>query len=474
MMIKLTFLHTNDIHGRVSQLSRIASLVRQIRRECTNRGEYCLFVDAGDSEDITMLESSLTKGSAMEAILSGAGCDHVALGNAIPIRYGQQAITNLAKHFGHPLLCANMKDGYGNLVEGLQSMAIESFGGLSVAVIGLTAPLPEYSSFFKLQMDQPADLLPELITTAKEQGAKTIILLSHLGSSNDLKLAEQVNGIDLIIGAHDHKELYPPLQVNGTIIVQAGEFGKHLGRIDLTLDPHTGKVIEYQGQLIPIIEDIPLDPQTQAALETEQKRVQEMMDQEVGYLEGAFDLSDDDECESGNLLADALLERMQGAQLSLALAAHWQTGLEAGRLSQGSLFAANRSTANPGKVELTGAQILQFLQEALKPENRSRKLHSLRGRSVGGPHISGAVLFCTEETEDIFIEINGKLLDLNQKYLVATTDMELSDIVGYLVIPDEQVEYEVPTIMPEVLQDYIARHSPLRVPKSRFVTPPKK
>jgi 5'-nucleotidase len=474
-MIKLTFLHTNDIHGRVSQLSRIASLVRQIRQECTNRGESCLFVDAGDSEDTTLLESSLTKGSAMEAILRGAGCEFVALGNAIPIRYGQQAIADLARHFGHPLLCANMKDEHGNLVDGLQSMAFETHGGHKIAIIGLTAPLDVYSTFFKLQMSQPAELLPELIREAKEQGAKTIIILSHLGSSNDLKLAEQVNGIDLIIGAHDHKELYPPVLVNETIIVQAGEFGKHLGRIDLTLDPHTGKVIEYQGELIPITEDIPIDPSTQEALETERKRAQQMMDREIGYLEAAFELSDDSECAAGNLLADALLERMQGAQLALALAAHWQTGLESGRLSQGALFAANRSTGNPGKVELTGSQILQFLREALKPENSSRKLHSLRGRSVGGPHIAGAVVKrYPENPDELIVELDGKPLDPDQKYLVAASDMEFSDIVGYLVIPDEQIEYEIPTIMPEVLQDYITRHSPLPVPKSRFVTPPKK
>src|SRR5512143_2299174 len=84
-MTKLTILHTNDIHGRVAQLMRIASLVREVRQKAEQQGEYCLYVDAGDSEDTTMLESSLTKGSAMEALLRAAGCEQAALGNAIPI-----------------------------------------------------------------------------------------------------------------------------------------------------------------------------------------------------------------------------------------------------------------------------------------------------------------------------------------------------------------------------------------------------
>ena len=55
-MTHLTILHTNDLHGRVPQLLRIATLVRQIRREAEAAGGYCLYVDAGDSEDTTLLE----------------------------------------------------------------------------------------------------------------------------------------------------------------------------------------------------------------------------------------------------------------------------------------------------------------------------------------------------------------------------------------------------------------------------------
>ena len=149
-MISLTILHTNDLHGRIGQLSRIATLVRQIRRDVEAAGGYCLFVDAGDSEDTTLLESSLTKGSAMEAILRGAGCDYVALGNAIPIRYGHQAVAELAKHFGRPLLCANMKDENGKLVEGLEAFSIRTLGSLCLGLIGLTAPIDSYTTFFKL------------------------------------------------------------------------------------------------------------------------------------------------------------------------------------------------------------------------------------------------------------------------------------------------------------------------------------
>jgi 2',3'-cyclic-nucleotide 2'-phosphodiesterase (5'-nucleotidase family) len=82
----------------------------------------------------------------MEAILRAAGCDYAALGNAIPIRYGHQAIADLAEHFGRPLLCANMSDENGNLVVGLEPFSIETLGSLKVGFIGLTAPTPAYET----------------------------------------------------------------------------------------------------------------------------------------------------------------------------------------------------------------------------------------------------------------------------------------------------------------------------------------
>src|SRR5215216_426654 len=467
-MINLTLLHTNDIHGRVTQLTQIASLVRTIRQEVEAAGGYCLFVDAGDSEDTTLLESSLTKGSAMEAILRGAGCEFAALGNAIPLRYGHEAISDLAKHFGRPLLCANMSDENGRLVEGLEPYAITTFGSLKVGILGLTDTFLGYTSFFKLKMDQPADVLPGLITNARTEGAKTIVLLSHLGSNKDVLLPEEIDGIDVIIGAHDHKEINPPLVVRDTIITQAGDFGRLLGRLDLTLDPVTGKVIHHEGTLIPITEEIPPDPITQQTVEAERARAHQVMNHEIGILEAQFEHSVERECAVGNLLVDALLKRVEGAQIAFVLD-HWENGLESGPLTRGALFSANRSTANPAKAELTGEQILQFLREALKLENSSRQLRQLRGRPIGLPHVGGAQVRYSENLEEIEVKINEETLKPTQKYIVASTDMEFADFVGYLVIPFEQVEYEVPIIMPEVLEQYIARHSPLGKPKGNRI-----
>lgn len=469
-MIKLTILHTNDLHGRVEQLLHIATLVRQIRSEVEENGGACLYLDAGDSEDTSNLESSLTKGSAMEAILHGAGCDYAALGNAIPLRYGPESVENLATHFGKPLLCGNMFNAQGHLINGLEPYTIQIFDKLKVGMIGLTDPMDVYRVVFKLDAKKPDDVLPGLIDDVRSQGAKFIILLSHLSSPVDQYVAENIPGIDVIIGGHDHKKLYPPLDINGTLIVQAGEYGQFLGRLDLEIDESTGKIVRYGADLLPVEETLPIDSQAQKAVENEYRRVQAIMQKKIGVLEEAIGLSKDSECVAGNLLADALLNRAEGAQIAFVLAGHWTNGLDAGVVTQGELFAANRSTANPARVDLSGEQILTFMREALKPENAARSLHSLRGGLIGMPHVAGMqVRYDPNDLSALEIEIGNEPLIEDKKYLVASTDMEFSEYVNYLIIPDERIEYEVPTIMPEVLEDYIRENSPLNVPKGNRI-----
>jgi hypothetical protein len=129
------------------------------------------------------------------------------------------------------------------------------------------------------------------------------------------------------------------------------------------------------------------------------------------------------------------------------------------------LYAANRSAANPARVELTGEQIEQFFRASLDLEKAQRTPKALRGRKIGLPHIAGmTICYDPSDRTSLEIHVNGNPLEKERKYIAATTDLELSNIAGYLVVPDEEVEYEVPTIMPEVLEDYIKKNSPLPKP----------
>ncbi|MEA5077068.1 MAG: bifunctional UDP-sugar hydrolase/5'-nucleotidase [Anaerolineaceae bacterium] len=470
-MIRLTVLHTNDLHGRVEQLARIASLVRSIRHQVQGEGGVCYYFDCGDSEDNRQLESSLTKGAAMDALLAASGCDAAALGNAIPIRYGHQAIAGLSRAFGKPILCANLLDEHGQQIEGLQPYQWLELDGFKIVLIGLTDPLPPYETIYHLKTSAPQQILPELVLEVRAAGARTVILLSHLSSPVDLDLAASVPGVDLILGGHDHKILYPPQQVNGCWVAQTGQFGQHLGRLDLTLDEVSGKVLSLSAQLLDIPETLPQEDAVVQAMQKEQAYAQDLMQNVIGIVEQPLDLAIDRECAAADLLADALLARYPQAECALTLVGHWLTPLPAGEISQGGLFAACRSTANPCITHLTGAQILEFLRNGLKSENSSRVFdRHLRGGFVGWPHVAGLqVQWDGVDTDSVQVWLGNEALQAKRTYTVAATDMEFSEFIGYLILPDERVEYEVPTVVPEVLQEHITRNSPIwQIPGDRI------
>ncbi len=459
--LHLTLLHTNDLHGRVNQLTRIGTLVRSIRQEVELKEGYCLYVDAGDCEDSILLESALTKGSAMDAILRGAGCDQVVLGNAIPFRYGIQAIAGLAERFGKPILCANMQWKDGSIPEGIVPYVIEDLNGFKLGIIGLTAPIDAYQPF-NVSVKSPREIAPGLIEQLKSEGARFIILLSHLGKKYDLELVEVVDGIDIIIGGHSHDRIYPPLLVNNTVIVQAGQYGEVLGRLDLEIDRDSGDVLSHRAELIQVDEELLEDSVVLSVVEQEKQRAKRIMDIEIGCLRNNIDYLEGKESDAGNLLADALLSCYPDGQVAFVMGEHWEEGLKAGILTKGTLFSVNRSTGNPGIIKVTGKQLEQFFLTALNPENINKRTPQMRGRMNGVPHVAGMrIIAHGHDPDSVELFIGDRKIRPDEIVTAVISDFEISEILNYLPIPDAQVDYDIPTILPEVLEKYIRQHGPI-------------
>ncbi len=92
-------------------------------------------------------------------------------------------------------------------------------------------------------------------------GVNKIVAITHIGYDdnpavdNDLNLAAQVEGIDVIVGGHSHTQLDKPVVVDAdgtpTIIVQAYQYNEFLGTLDVEFD-NNGVVVKHAGQLIKI------------------------------------------------------------------------------------------------------------------------------------------------------------------------------------------------------------------------------
>lgn len=68
----------------------------------------------------------------------------------------------------------------------------------------------------------------------KEDGCDYVIALTHMRMPNDIKLAENVDEIDLILGGHDHN--YDVQVINGRHIIKSGTDFRELSKVTVNLD----------------------------------------------------------------------------------------------------------------------------------------------------------------------------------------------------------------------------------------------
>jgi 2',3'-cyclic-nucleotide 2'-phosphodiesterase (5'-nucleotidase family) len=428
--VKLTILHTNDVHGRVDGLARVATLVRRIRAETP---WPVLYLDAGDVEETTAPISSVTKGVAMHRLLRAAGCDAAAVGNAVWLRYGAHVIESHAAAAGYPILCANLVP-----IPGAVPSALLQAGDERVGVISVTAPFADLRANFDFGLDalDPLPLVLEHAAALRAEGAGLVVLLSHLGldtpldAVDDRRLAPEIAGaVDLVIGAHSHQLLPEGERIAGILVAQAGEYAQHLGRIDVTTDGAIASVL-------PVFDDVPPDPDVLAELAAVESEAAAYMDEVIGELPEPLGVD-----AATRWLAEILRRRMD-AEVGLASpGASFDGGLPGGPLRRRDLWDVCHSSGNPGVVEVTGAQLALMLARGRDPEFAETTPRPLRGRPRGVLQAVGA--------DD---------LDPARRYAVAGTDWEL-DRLGGIADPAWGLSprYDFPVIVREAIEEHLAR-----------------
>jgi len=459
----LIILHTNDLHGRVEGLSRIATLVERIRAE--NRDVPVLCFDLGDSEDYSNRLSNLTKGAAMHRLISAMGCDAVVVGNGAIPRYGPGVLKDHAAVSRYPHLLANLRMADGGFIPDTQPTALLDLGTMRLGLIGVTVEMPSYTRFFSLCTVPTLPLIRELAVQLRTEGADAVILLSHLGLAADRELAEELQGdVALIVGGHSHDLLPEGERVGDVLIAQAGHYAEHLGRIDLSWDGE--KLGVTRAVVLPVEDATSPSARILAEADAIEVEVEQYLDEIIGELVASLDFATDRECGVANLLADALRQRM-GADVGVLVAGQAFSGpLPAGPLRRATLWDACPSPANPGVVTLTGLQLIELVARGLDPERAAEQPNPLRGKARGLMHLSGAAV------RDGRLLVGGQPVEPEREYRVAGSDFEFETDWGYTDSDwDLHPSYDVPTILREALEEYLAAHSPVNVQSGRLALP---
>jgi 2',3'-cyclic-nucleotide 2'-phosphodiesterase (5'-nucleotidase family) len=154
------------------------------------------------------------------------------------------------------------------------------------------------------------------------------------------------------------------------------------------------------------------------------------------------------------------------AEIGLCITGHIRDSLSEGTVTTGDLMRVCRSAANPGVVDLTGAQIIHALEHGADPRIWQQAPQALRGTMIGIVQVSGLTYSLDfsggpgPRVSNVWI--SNHPISRQTVYRVATTDYELTPQFGY--IPDldtTAVQYDAPWILREVLHDHFRRFKPL-------------
>lgn len=168
------------------------------------------------------------------------------------------------------------------------------------------------------------------IAELQKQGVKKIVVLSHLGFSEDQKLAQNVEGLSAIIGAHSHDATaVPHWTINQKTgkpvpIVQAGSEGKWLGDLELNFNKDGSANRFYTtGKLHPVTSNTPEHQGVKEMIEKSEMfhKVNELKlskDYSGHVIDRPFSFGNTRRAETalGNLVSDA---QMVGINKKLAL-----------------------------------------------------------------------------------------------------------------------------------------------------------
>lgn len=370
----LTLFQMNDSHGYLEPhqelfwcgdgaeyrvaggYARIASLIDAGREDRT------LALDCGDTIHGTYLPVQ-TKGRAMIPILNSLGFG--AMTAHWEFAYGPDQLMRLAKELKYPVLAINCyQKSSGNLAFA-PSTIIEK-NGLLVGIIGIASNIvdktmpPSYSEGLRFTIGR--EELPLEMERLRRERVDLIIVISHLGFPQDVKLATEVKGTDIWLSGHTHNRIYRPVYVNGTTMIQSGCHGSFLGRLDLEAE---GKKVRLMHSLVIVDRDIKPDPLVEEIVNRALEPHREMLQVISGKTETALNRNTILECTMDNFLLQSLID-LTGSEVAFSNGWRYGAPIPVGPVTMNDLY--NIIPMNPPVylVKLTGREILEIMEENLE------------------------------------------------------------------------------------------------------------
>lgn len=422
---EITIFHFNDTHSRVEEgpydgmgLAKLSAFIKAER----SNNENVLVFDAGDTFHGQTI-ATLVQGESIARIMNGIGVDAMAPGNH-DFNYGQARLLELDEETDYPILAANvLKNG----APILTPYTFFDVADLRIAVFGIATPETTYKTHPDnvrgLDFLDPVDAAKELVPQLREQ-ADVVIGIVHLGVDPDsfhtsTRLAKEVPGIDLLIDGHSHTTLEEGLWEGETLIVQAGEYDKNLGKVTLRVQ---GSTTNLTASIITKeeAEGITPDPAVTAIISEVKESIEAMTSEVIGSTRVTLNGERGDvragETNLGNLITDAVLDAT-GADIVITNGGGIRASIPQGQITVGDVITVLPFGNYIITKEIAGADILAALEHGIDsyPETKG-----------AFPHVAGIEVVFDGTAQPgnrlISVTLDGQPLDPEETYVLATND----------------------------------------------------
>ncbi|WP_139224831.1 bifunctional metallophosphatase/5'-nucleotidase [Dokdonella immobilis] len=306
-----------------------------------------------------------SKGLALVPTMNALAFDAMAV--HWEFAYEPDGVQRIAEHLDNPMVAVNCHRKHDDQLF-LPPWRMVTRAGLRIPMIGLACPIidksmpPSFSEGLYFTIGNVE--LPRWIRHVREEeGAELVIVLSHLGFPQDVKLAGEVAGIDILVSGHTHNRMDRAIVVNGAIILQSWHHWAFVGRLDVEVE--AGRIVNHHHSLVAIDQSIDPNRHVAALVDATLDAERNAMAEAIGRTDVPLHRYAMSHAPMDDLLVAAIAE---AAVTKVAFSNDWRYGapIPVGSIMLGDLW--NIVPMNPpiSTTELTGAEIRQMIEANLE------------------------------------------------------------------------------------------------------------
>ena len=497
----LHVLHINDFHSRIEPINgsdstcsaeqaaadecfggvaRVAAKIREMRDSLTAAGENVIVLDAGDQFQGSLMYTTY-KGAVEAEFMEGIGFDAMALGNH-EFDDGPEGLAGFLDRVTFPVISGNLDVSQSNVLAGrVGNHVVLEVGGERIGIVSaLAMDTPETSSPGNSVIFQDdIESLRADVAALEAEGVTKIIALTHVGLPRDLAIAAAVPGLDAVVGGHSHTYLsandparhgpYPTWVTRGegdlVPVVQAYAYGKYLGHLELTFDD-AGRLVYAGGNTILLDGSVTPDAAIEARVAELAGPIEELKTRVVAEaaepIDGSRETCRAGECAMGNLVAEAMLDRVadQGVTIAITNGGGLRASIDAGPVTMGEVLTVLPFQNTLSTFEVTGEALVAAL------ENGVSQYEEVAGRF---PQVAGMryafdpAAPIGARISDVEVLVGGDAwapIDLATVYKVVSNNYVRRGGDGYAMFVDAANAYDFGPDLADVTAEYLAKNQP--------------